>query len=137
MAMTILLAALAAQALPTPRAVAAWETLPDDAAGHYFLDPASISRDGDIARALVRGVANQVQASGRKTMMMRFRIDCRARAIGIEAADGYDAAGRLLGSQRIPPEQVASAPIGDRASLAALADRACRAPAGAPAPAPS
>lgn len=124
MTMTILLAALAAQALPAPGSVTGWETLPDDASGHNFLDPASLRRDGDVVRVLVRGVANSVAANGIKSMMMRFRVDCRQRTLGIEAADGYDANGRLLGSRVAPA--VAMAPVAGMASLTALVARACR-----------
>ncbi|MEA3011488.1 MAG: hypothetical protein QOD42_33 [Sphingomonadales bacterium] len=130
----ILLAALAAQALPAPGSVAGWETLPDDASGHNFLDPASIRRDGDLVRIIVRGVASSVGASGLKSMMMRFRIDCRQRTLGVEAADGYGADGRLIGSRVAQPTEMAMTPIPEMASLAALVARACRpaAPANAP-----
>jgi hypothetical protein len=126
MAMTILLAALAAQALPAPGSITGWETLPDDASGRNFLDPASIRREGDLARAVVRGVAHGVLANGIQSMMMRFRVDCRQRTIGIEATDGYGADGRLIGSRVAPGGVVAMAPAAGMASLAAIVARACR-----------
>jgi hypothetical protein len=134
MAMTLLLAALAAQALPAPASVTGWEALSDDAEGHNFLDPASIRRDGDLARVVVRGVANSVAATGIKSMMMRFRVDCRRRMLGVEAADGYGADGRLIGSRVATEAQVAMAPVPDTGSLTGLVARACRPapPANAP-----
>jgi hypothetical protein len=126
MVMTILLAALAAQALPAPGSITGWENLPDDASGHNFLAPASINRDGDVVRVLVRGVANRVAATGLKSMMMRFRVDCRQRTLGIEAVDGYGADGRLIGSRVAPPATVAMTPVPGLPSLAALVARACR-----------
>lgn len=126
MTMPILAAALAAQVLPAPGAVTAWETLPGDSSGSNSLDPASISRDGDIVRVLVRGVANRIETNGMKTLMMRFRLDCRAGTIGIEAADGYGEDGRLIGSREAAPAEVAMAPAGELASVAGLVARACR-----------
>jgi hypothetical protein len=126
MAMTILLAAFAAQALPAPGTVTGWEPLPDDASGHNFLDPASIRREGDLARVVVRGVAISAPAAGIASIMMRFRVDCRRQTLGIEAADGYGADGRLLGSRVAPPSAVAMAPVAGMASFAAIVARACR-----------
>lgn len=126
MAMTILLAALAAQALPAPGSITGWETLPDDPSGRNFLDPASIRRQGDLARVVVRGVAHGAEANGIASMMMRVRVDCRRRTLGIEAADGYGADGRLLGSRVAPEAMVAMAPAAGMPSLAALVARACR-----------
>ena len=126
MAMTILLAALAAQALPAPGSVTGWETLPDDPSGHNFLDPASIRRQGDLVRVVVRGVASDPAATGFQSIMMRFRVDCRRRALGIEAADGYGADGRLVGSRVAPEAAVTMAPVTDMASFTAIVERACR-----------
>ncbi|HEV7661058.1 MAG TPA: surface-adhesin E family protein [Allosphingosinicella sp.] len=126
MAATILMAALAAQALPAPGSVTGWETMPDDPSGHNFLDPASIRRQGDLVRVVVRGVALSAEGTGIASIMMRFRIDCRRRAIGVEAADGYGADGRLLGSRVAPEAAVTMAPVTDMASFAAIVARACR-----------
>jgi hypothetical protein len=129
MAMTILLAALAAQVLPAPGSITGWETLPDDPSGHNFLDPASIRRQGNLVRVVVRGVALSAAEAGIGSIMMRFRVDCRRRTLGIEAADGYGADGRLLGSRVAPEAAVTMAPPADMASFAAIVARACR-PAG-------
>jgi imidazolonepropionase-like amidohydrolase len=126
MTLTILLAALAAQALPAPGSVTGWEPLPDDPSGRNFLDPASIRRQGDLVRVVVRGVAHSVAANGIESMMMRVRVDCRQRTLGVEAVDGYGADGRLLGSQVAPASAVAMAPAAGMASFAAIVARACR-----------
>jgi surface-adhesin protein E len=126
MTIRILLAALAAQALPAPGSITGWEPLPDDESGHNFLDPASVRREGDLVRVVVRGVAHSVAANGIQSMMMRFRVDCRQRTLGIEATDGYGADGRLLGSRVAPASAVAMMPVAGMASLAALVARACR-----------
>ena len=99
---------LAAQALPAPGSVASWETLPQDEFGSNFLDPASIRQEDGIAHVVVRAVARQVGADRVHTIMMRFRIDCRARRYGFEAADAYDADGRLIRSREAAPGTVAS-----------------------------
>ena len=124
MTMTVLLAALAAQALPAPGSITGWETLPDDASGHNFLDPASVRRAGDLVRVVVRGVAHNVLANGIQNMMIRFRVDCRQRTVGVEATDGYGADGRLIVSRTAPA--VAMTPAAGLASLTALVARACR-----------
>ena len=115
---------LAAQALPTPGSVAAWETLPEDEFGANFLDPASIRRDGDITHVVVRAVAHQVGADRVHTIMMRFRIDCRARRYGFEAADAYGADGRLIRSREAAPGAVASDPF-DIDNFGRMAARVC------------
>ncbi len=125
----ILAATFAAQVLPAPNSVPAWAFVAEDASGRIYVDPASVRRDGDIARILVRGVAKRPAASGASVMMMRFRFDCRQRTIGIEAVDGYGADGRLTGSREATPETVAAAPVGNVASTTRVFERACGAPA--------
>jgi hypothetical protein len=115
---------LAAQALPAPGSVTSWETLPEDDYGTNFLDPASIHREDGIAHAVVRAVAHHVGADRIHTIMMRFRIDCRARTYGFEAADAYDADGRLVSSRVAEPGTVASNPF-DIDNFGQMAARAC------------
>jgi len=116
---------LAAQALPAPGSVTEWEALPDDQSGRNFLDPASIRRDGDIAYAMVRGVAHPGDTDAIQSAMMRIRIDCRARTFGFEAVDAYGADGRFLRSREVAPGAVASRPTGELASFVRLVERAC------------
>jgi hypothetical protein len=115
---------LAAQALPAPGSVTSWETLPEDGYGFNFLDPASIRREDGVAHATIRAVARQVGADRIHTIMMRFRIDCRARTYGFEAADAYDADGRLISSRVTAPGTVASDPF-DIDNFGRMAARVC------------
>lgn len=116
---------LAAQMLPAPGSVAEWEALPEDPSGRNFLDPASIRRDGDIARAVIRGVAHPGDTDAIQSVVMRVRVDCRARNFVAEAIDAYGADGRLLHSVEVEPGTVASEPAGTLASYNRLVERAC------------
>lgn len=116
---------LAAQVLPAPGSVPAWEALPEDPSGRNFLDPANIRRDGDIVYIVVRGVAHPGDTDEIQSLMMRVRVDCRARTFGIEAADAYDGEGRFLRSREVAPREVASEPPGRLASFNRLVERAC------------
>lgn len=115
---------LAAQALPAPGSVTSWETLPEDGYGTNFLDPATIRREGGIAHATIRAVAHRVGADRVHTIMMRFRIDCGARTYGFEAADAYDADGRLIRSRVAAPGTVESNPF-DIDNFGRMATRVC------------
>ena len=125
MTILILAAALAAQVLPAPGTVR-WEFVAEDASGRIYLDPASMRRDGDIARILVRGVSKRPAASGASVMMMRFRFDC-ASAPSHRGGDGMarTAAGRIA---RGDAETVGAAPVGNLASTTRVFARACGAP---------
>lgn len=116
---------LAAQVLPAPGSVTGWEALPDDPSGRNFLDPASIRRDGDIARVVVRSVAHRGDTDEIQSVVMRLRIDCRASSFGIEAIDAYGAEGRFLESHQMEPGAVANQPTDNLASFVRLVERAC------------
>lgn len=88
MLMPILAAALAAQSLPAPGAVQ-WEEVAQDGGGRYAIDPASIARDGDKVRFLMRAVAAQANADGTGMAVVRYVIDCRRTTWGVLAADAY------------------------------------------------
>lgn len=115
---------LAAQILPAPDSVPVWEAFQEDAESRNFFDPASIRRDGAVARVVIRSVMHRATA-GFKTVMIRARIDCRRRAIGIEATDGYGEDGRLIRSAEPPPSAIAMTPVGNVPTYARLVERAC------------
>ena len=63
---------LAAQILPAPDSIPVWEPLPEDAEGRHFYDPASISRDGDIARVVYRSIFRELDEGDVRSMMRRY-----------------------------------------------------------------
>jgi hypothetical protein len=83
-----LTAALAAQALPAPGAVT-WEEVAQDSGGRYSIDPASVVREGNRVRFLMRALAARPEADGTSSAVVRYLIDCRARSTGMLAADFY------------------------------------------------
>lgn len=88
MTILTLAAALAAQALPAPGAVF-WEPVSEDSGGRYSIDPASLVRDGDRVRFLMRAFAARAEADGVDSAVVRYVIDCRRRASATLAADFY------------------------------------------------
>lgn len=119
---------LAAQILPAPDSIPVWEPLPDDAEGRHFYDPASISRDGDVARVVYRSIFRELDEGDVRSMMRRIQIHCTARTMGLEVADGYGEDGGLLESSQAEADTVAIEPI-DPASTPPrflhLAERVC------------
>ncbi|MEA3011489.1 MAG: hypothetical protein QOD42_34 [Sphingomonadales bacterium] len=102
MATTILLAALAAQTLPAPGAVR-WERVAEESSGPSFLDPASLTRDGDVVRFLSRTDRRIVARDGIHVLVVQAAIDCRRRMIGFSAGDAYGEGGRFLFSVPVRP----------------------------------
>ena len=119
---------LAAQILPAPDSIPVWEPLPDDAEGRHSFDPASISRDGDIARVVYRSVFRVLDEADARSMMRRYQFHCIARTMGLEAVDVYGEDGRFIESREAEGDTVFIEPI-DPAStpprLVRLAERAC------------
>jgi surface-adhesin protein E len=119
---------LAAQILPAPDSIPVWEPLPDDEEGRHFYDPASISRDGDVARVVYRSIFRELDEGDARSMMRRIQIHCTARTMGLEVADAYGEDGRLVESSQAEADTVAIEPI-DPAStpprFLRLAERVC------------
>lgn len=100
----IVLAALAlVQGLTAPTAPG-WERVDAaEADGTLMIQPASVTRQGAIARALI-----QIRMSGpprddvTPLFVTRLRFDCGANTAGFEAGDSYDAAGALTNSVTFP-----------------------------------
>ena len=88
MAIETMLAAMALQLLPAPGTIA-WEPAGGDESGTYAIDPASIARDGDSVRFLLRATSARTQADGANMAVVRYLIDCRARTVAAESADFY------------------------------------------------
>jgi hypothetical protein len=102
---------LAAQILPAPDSIPVWEPLPDDEEGRHFYDPASISRDGDVARVVYRSIFRELDESDARSMMRRIQIHCAARTMGLEVADVYGEDGRLIESRGAEGDTVYVEPI--------------------------
>jgi hypothetical protein len=119
---------LAAQILPAPNSIPVWEPLPDDEEGRHFYDPASISRDGDVARVVYRSIFRELDEGDVRSMMRRIQIHCTARTMGLEVADGYGEDGGLLESSQAEADTVAIEPIdpaGTSPRFVRLAERVC------------
>lgn len=119
----IAIAALAAQLLPAPAATR-WEDVAAESDGRTWLDPASLVRDGDAARFVLR-MESSATPPGVRTLVMRVLLDCRDRRIGLEAADAYSADGRFLETRQAPRDGVAFEPLGTTEAHAALYRRVC------------
>ena len=117
-------AALITQVLPAPGAIAGWEPLASDGSGESHLDPASLSRDGDLVRFLLRVRLSQPGPEGMTSLVSRMAVNCPARTIALEAADFYMPDGTLRMSAEIPPALRTMGPLDDAVKRAAHA-RAC------------
>lgn len=120
--------ALALQILPAPDSVR-WEPLANDQGESVFIDPASVRRDGQTVRYLVRvdahdsGPGNEIQR-----LIMRIVLDCGRGLQGIEAADGYDGAGALLASREAQPAEIEYEPLRRYGSPDSVRRRLCPEP---------
>ncbi len=123
MAIPILAAALAAQALPAPGAVQ-WEEVARDGGGHYAIDPASIARDGDKVRFLVRARAALANADGTDAAVVRYLIDCRRRTSAVVAVDAYRGEAFAY-SRETDEDELVMLPIAGAGGEAQLQRRAC------------
>jgi hypothetical protein len=117
--------ALALQILPAPGALA-WEAVAEEADGFSFVAPASIAREGDIVRFLLRLDSRTPRADGTTRFVMRAAIDCRALTMGYQTGDAYGAGGAFLRSRDEPVGAIRYEPLGDSLALAALHARVCR-----------
>lgn len=118
-------AALIAQALPATDSVRWEEVLPADNSGRNFIDPASLRRDGDRVRFLMRSVGHQTNADGVAAFNMRVEIDCRARTFTLLVADSYTPDGTLVASVELPPDQLQPTPVGEINDQDRLLPRVC------------
>lgn len=107
---TILLAALAAQVLPAPGTVR-WEPLADESSGPSFIDPGSLTRDGDVVRFRSRSDRRVVAADGIRMLVVQAAIDCRRRMVGFGGGDAYGEGGRFLYSIPVGPGAVQFQPL--------------------------
>jgi hypothetical protein len=107
----LLALALAWQVLPGAEAVPSWEFVAEDQDARFSIDPASPRRQGDVVRFIGRAVAHRSEANGMRSGIVRYALDCRARTIGIEAADGYREDGSLHGSRVVAADEFLSVPV--------------------------
>jgi hypothetical protein len=123
MSMILMALALAAQTVPAapapradpapptdaaqPSARAAWSPIAEDPWGHYFLDPASVRRDGDVVRFNLRAVANQDLGNGTAYFIAGHAFDCARRTFTILSAYSYRADGSFIGSRVSRPDELA------------------------------
>src|SRR5436305_2665284 len=127
MAIWTMIAALALQTLPAAGAVR-WEAAGEDQAGRYAIDPASIARDGDIVRFLLRAEAIVAQPDGTNLALVRYEIDCRARTVAAQSADFYRRDGTFAYARRRGAGWGAAEPIGPQRSRAMVFRRVCPGP---------
>jgi hypothetical protein len=126
---TFTLMLFAAQILPAPDSVRVWEPLPQDEEGRHAYDPASISRDGDIARVVYRSIFRELDESDARSMMRRYQFRCHAHTMGLEVVDTYGDDGRFMESREASADTVFMEPIDPPRTprhLVRLAQRACR-----------
>lgn len=126
---TFTLIFFAAQILPAPESVRVWEPLPEDEEGRHAYDPASISRNGDIARVVYRSIFRELDESDARSMMRRYQFRCHAHTMGLEAVDVYGDDGRFIESRQAEADTVFIEPVDPRRTprrLVRLAIRACR-----------
>ena len=93
MTLILLVAALAAQA-------GQWEPVAQDAAGQYFVDPASIARDSGGVRLRVRVVAHSAGPGGVRSVVSTIIANCSARTFTPVEVAFYNDGGTLLNSAR-------------------------------------
>jgi len=106
MILALAIAALAAQpagaALPAGiDADAAWEVLVEEPDGPISIDPASVGRDGDIARGRVKIIyANPDEY---RLVYMRVMIDCPGRRHAFDAGASFSREGELIVARERQP----------------------------------
>jgi hypothetical protein len=78
----------AAQTLPG-RDTVQWHEVGTVGSTRYFIDQASVTREGDTVRALMRGSSPPSPNDNVNTIVARIQLDCAARLVGLEARDYY------------------------------------------------
>lgn len=116
--------AMLLQSLPAPGG-AQWEEVASDPGGRYFLDPASVRRDGDRAHFLIRANAAQVEPDGTDHAVVRYRADCRRRTLAIEATDFYRGDGSYVRGYENAPDEIRLEPAVESAGEAQFLRRVC------------
>jgi hypothetical protein len=119
----LLAAAFAAQALPAPGAVQ-WEEVAQDSGGRYAIEPASIARDGDKVRFVVRATGAQANADGTSMAVIRYVMDCRRRTWGMSVADFYRG-DTFANSREADEDEVEMRPIAADSGEERMLRRAC------------
>lgn len=77
-----------AQTLPGRDAVQ-WREIGIVGPTRYFIDEASVTREGDTVQALMRGSSPPSPNDSVNTIVARLKLDCAARLVGLEARDYY------------------------------------------------
>jgi hypothetical protein len=99
-----LIAMLLLQVLPAP-ASQRWEEFAVEGDLVVSMAPASVRRDGDLARILIRA-AQGPRAAPSDVSILRIVINCENGRFGIEAGDRYAADGTLVASRSVRFEEV-------------------------------
>jgi len=128
---------VATQALPAQEGVH-WELLIRDRDNRgLFIDPTSISRNGDIVHFTGRIDGRVAGSPETRFMIIRAAIDCGRRSIAMLAGDAYAEDGRRIATRRIQPSEVTYEAIGRDQGFSLFHTRVCSAPAAFPSlPAP-
>ncbi len=116
--------AMAMQLLPAPDALA-WEPLTTDPEGEMFLAPATLEREGDVVRFVVRSDYRAGGPTDWGRTLLRVAVDCRRRLSAIVEGDAYGRDGRFAESRNAPAEALRFEPLGSTESDARLFSRVC------------
>jgi len=126
------LAAQAAQALPTPGTAGGLELVFTDEDGEMRIDPASIRRDGDVARVDTITMISTPRPDGIIAAVARIAIDCPRQTFFFELLATYTAAG-LSAERSFAFDAREMEPFGQHRALDIIAERVCPPAAAAPA----
>ena len=128
--MTISILALALLLQPAPASAPApqWTLAASNEDGEYWLDLASVRREGPVHRFRVRarsreGIRDRVQSA-----LIAFQLDCARQTIALESLEAFDGAGETFATRRVPSLWLDKDPIYSGSFEAQYYARICPAP---------
>jgi len=121
MSLSMVIAALVAQAPVDAR----WERLFQDADGISYIDPSSITRNGNRVLGLFRVDAREEQV-GTRTMVMHQLVDCAQRTYTVLPRELLRDNGSSLGAMSAAPSEQIAQQFADGGHDAAVYRRVCR-----------
>jgi opacity protein-like surface antigen len=118
-------AAAAAQA-PAPAQRFNWVEVVRHGSGPVFIDPSTVSREGNFVTVMSRSDFDEVQEDGTKSFVVRYRYDCVNRTSDLVYLEARDGNGAIMVSGDIEAADREVEPVPANSPNAAILARVCR-----------
>ena len=114
MTIPILVAAMLVQPAANSTSAAStplWTLAVSDEEGEYWLDQASVRKEGAVRRFRMRQKAREAGSRAVESVLVAYQLDCSRQTMAMESMEAFDSAGRTVATRTVPVDWLDKDPI--------------------------